>query len=328
MTSRAIDDLTLETLASTTDLKSLAQGYILNCRVEGKSQATIHYYEGMLRRFLSYCYSNTYPSNPKEITANHIRQFLWYVASEPVRWNGSSLSARKPATLSTVAHYYRALHTFFNWLKSEELITENPLTRIKKPKEERKVIQALTPHEVNTLLSMLSSKTFLDVRNRVIVMMLLDTGMRVNEMANLRLDDIDMKTGSILVRRGKGNKQRVVRIGHKCQKALWQYVTLYRRGNDDRLFTDASGKPLEVGAIKLMIRRLGKRAGLKGVHIHRLRHTFAISFLRAGGDVFSLQYLLGHSTLAMTQRYLQSLNADDAVGAHRKFSPVDSLIIK
>jgi site-specific recombinase XerD len=75
--------------------------------------------------------------------------------------------------------------------------------------------------------------------------------------------------------------------------------------------------------VKILIRRLGHRAGVK-VYPHKLRHTFAISFLRAGGDVFSLQHLLGHSTLQMTQRYSQSLSADDAVKAHKKFSPLDN----
>ena len=131
--------------------------------------------------------------------------------------------------------------------------------------------------------------------------------------------------GTTLVRKGKGSKQRIVRIGNKAQKALWKYVTLYRRGDGNRLFTDPSGNDLGVGVIKIMIRQLGRGCGLKDVHIHRLRRTFAISFLRSGGDVFSLQYLLGHSTLAMTQRYLQSLNADDAVKAHTRFSPLDSL---
>ena len=76
--------------------------------------------------------------------------------------------------------------------------------------------------------------------------------------------------------------------------------------------------------VKILIKRLGDKAKVK-VRPHKLRHTFAISFLRAGGDVFSLQYLLGHSTLSMTQRYLQSLNANDAANAHKKFSPLDNL---
>jgi len=108
----------------------------------------------------------------------------------------------------------------------------------------------------------------------------------------------------------------------KAQKALWKYLTLYRKGNSNGLFINRSGATLDAVGIKILIKRLGDKAKVH-VHPHKLRHTFAISFLRAGGDVFSLQYLLGHSTLAMTQRYLQSLNANDAANAHKKFSPLD-----
>ena len=217
------------------------------------------------------------------------------------------------------------MRTFFAWLQKEDLIPDNPLLHIKKPKIQKKVIEALKPEEIKALLGQFNSKDFNSVRNRLIIMMLLDTGMRVSELNNLMIHDVDIQRGSILIRHGKGNKQRLVRIGSKTQKALWMYMSLYRRGDSQRLFTDAGGRPLKVNAIKLLMYKLGKRANLEGVHAHRLRHTFAISFLRAGGDVFSLQYLLGHSTLAMTQRYLQSLNADDAFKAHKRFSPMDNL---
>ena len=328
MKSQAVDHVLLETSPITTSVRSLVEGYILNCRCEGKSQATLANYLNRLRCFMWFCQEHSYPDEPHKITPEHIRQFLWYLASEPIRWNGSSTSARKPASQSTINHYYRALNTFFAWLKREELIADNPVARIKTPKIEQKVIQALNPQEVTRLLERFSARGYLDARNRAIVMMLLDTGMRVFELANLRLDDVDTTSGSILIRRGKGSKQRVVRIGAKAQKALWKYMTVYRRGDSDRLFLSRSGEPLDVTGIKIMIRRLGKKAGVENAHVHRLRHTFAISFLRSGGDVFSLQYLLGHSTLAMTQRYLQSLNAEDAANAHRQHSPLDNMSSK
>jgi len=121
---------------------------------------------------------------------------------------------------------------------------------------------------------------------------------------------------------------RIVRIGTQAQKVLWRYITLYRQGDSARLFLGRNGTALDVTGVKLMIRRLGKKAKLDNIHVHRLRHTFAISFLRAGGDVFSLQYILGHTTLSMTQRYLQSLSAEDAMKAHRRFSQLDSLGLK
>ena len=138
------------------------------------------------------------------------------------------------------------------------------------------------------------------------------------------MDDVNKDDGSILVKHGKGGKQRIVRIGSTAQKSLWRYMTIYRKGNSNRLFLNRSGEPLELNGMKILFRRLGESAKVK-FHPHQLRHTFAISFLRAGGDVFSLQYLLGHSTLQMTQRYLQSLNANDAANAHKKFSPLDNM---
>ena len=128
----------------------------------------------------------------------------------------------------------------------------------------------------------------------------------------------------MLIRQDKGGKQRVVRIGNKAQKILLKYLTPYRRSTSNHLFINRYSEPLDVLGIKMLIKRLGERARVK-VHPHKLRHTFAISYLRSGGDVFSLQYLLGHSTLQMTQRYLQSLNAEDTMNAHRKFSPLDNL---
>ena len=328
MKSQAVDHVLLETSLITTSVRSLVEGYILNCRCEGKSQATLANYLNRLRCFMWFCQERNYPDEPHKITTEHIRQFLWYLASEPVRWNGSSTSARKPASRSTVNHYYRVLNTFFAWLKREELIADNPVTRIKTPKMAQQVVQALNPQEVTRLLDRSSGKSYLDVRNRAIVMMLLDTGIRAFELANLRLDDVDTTSGSILIKLGKGSKQRVVRIGTTAQKALWRYVAMYRRGDSDRLFLNRSGEPLDVTGIKIMIRRLGKKSGVDNAHVHRLRHTFAISFLRSGGDVFCLKYLLGHSTLAMTQRYLQSLNAEDAANAHRQHSPLDNLSSK
>ena len=320
--------LSLQNYAVTTSLESLVQGYILNCKCENKSPATIDTYHRFLKCFLWYCRACCYPDSPNKITPNNIRQFLLYLASESNRWGIDNPSSRSPACQATVNHYYRVLCTFFNWLKDEDLITENPVSRIKTPKIESKVVKALSPKEAEALLNQCSSKTCLSVRNRAVLMMLLDTGIRVSEISNLQVSDIDLKTGSFLVRRGKGGKQRVVRIGVKAQKALWRYLTGYKHGESEYLFLNRSGGRLNDNAIKRMVRQLGKKANIENVHVHRLRHTFAISFLRAGGDVFSLKYLMGHSTLYMTQRYLKSLSAEDAIKAHKRFSPLDNMEVR
>ena len=321
------EHLLLENLVSTTNLQSLAQGYILNCRSEGKSPETISSYKMVLNNFIWYCKQNDFPTTAQKLNSLHIRQFIWYLTSATNRWGRNSPKTRQPASQTTANDYYRSLHSFFNWLERESLIKENPFANLRPPKVERKVIQALTPAEVERLLNAGSGKSPVNVRNRAILCIFLDTGLRVSELASLNMYDIDMNTGSIVVRHGKGGKQRVVHIGSKAQKALWKYITLYRKSNNDSLFINRNGEPLDAVGIRILIKRLGIKAKVK-VSPHKLRHTFAISYLRAGGDVFSLQYLLGHSTLQMTQRYLQSLNADDAIEAHRKFSPLDRLQIK
>ena len=94
------------------------------------------------------------------------------------------------------------------------------------------------------------------------------------------------------------------------------------------MFLTRDGEAMKASTCKLMVRRRGKDAGIPNVHVHRLRHTFAISFLRAGGDIFTLKYLLGHSSLVMVQNYLKSLNAEDAMKAHERCGPVDHMSLK
>jgi len=309
-------------LFSVSSLQSLTKGYILTCRTEGKSAKTISGYQMVLNNFSWFCQNNQYPDVQK-LTPIHVRNFLWYLASEPNRWNSTSPAVKKPASQTTVNHYYRALRTFFNWLYKEQLIPQNPFDHLKTPKIQKKVIQALSAKDIEQLFEECSGKSAIDVRNKAIVCTFLDTGLRVSELADLNIDDIDFDTGSILVRHGKGNKQRIVRVGSRAQNALWRYLTI-RATDNKRLFMNRNNQPLDVRGIKILIKRLGVRAKIK-LHPHQLRHTFAVSFLRSGSDVFSLQYLLGHSTLSMTQRYLQSLNANDAINAHKKFSPLDNL---
>lgn len=310
-------------IAVTINLESLAKDYILNCTVEGKSPKTISNYQSVLRNFLWFCRHNDFPEVSK-LTAMHIRQFLFYLRSEINRWGINSPGVRKPASQTTANDYYRALHSFFNWLLKEGFISEDPFTNLKAPRVEKKVIQALSESEIERLLGLCSRKTALDLRNRAILSLLIDCGLRVSELANINIADIDWESRSILIRKGKGGKQRMVHMGSKTYKSLRKYVTSYRNGDSDRLFINRNGEPLVAVGIQILIKRLGQKAKIK-VHCHKLRHTFAISYLRNGGDVFTLQYLLGHSTLQMTQRYLQSLNATDAANAHRKYSPLDCL---
>lgn len=323
MTNQPFERLLTESLVTITSLESLIKGYLLNCRTENKSPKTIRGYSMVLRFFAWFCKEQRFPEVQK-LTASHVREFLWYLGSETNRWNSTNPSAKRTVSNTTINDYFRALRTFFGWLEREELITTNPFAHLKTPKPDHKIVQALSTAEIERLFKVCGGKSAIDTRNRAILSVFLDTGLRLSELINLTLDDLNSDTGSILVRHGKGNKQRVVRIGNVAQKALWRYITVCRKGNSNRLFLNRGGEPFDFYGVSIFLKRLGDRTKVQ-LHAHKLRHTFAISFLRAGGDVFSLQYLLGHTSLSMTQRYLQSLGVDDAMRAHKKFSPLDNL---
>ncbi|MFC1913756.1 tyrosine-type recombinase/integrase [Chloroflexota bacterium] len=168
------------------DLGTFIQGYILNCRCEGKSPKTVSFYQGNLERFLWYCRHYDLPPSPKQITTDHLRQFLWYVASEPVRWGGCSNTGRRCASCSNI-HYYHCLHIFFGWLVSEGFIPQNPVDHIKKPKTKKKVVQAIPPEEIKIFLDGCPTHTAFGCRNRAILMILFDSGLRVSELAACHL---------------------------------------------------------------------------------------------------------------------------------------------
>ncbi len=166
-------------------------------------------------------------------------------------------------------------------------------------------------------------------RDRAIILFLLDTGLRASEFSALTIGDTDPKTGRVQVKHGraggaKGGKGRVVFLGKSTRSALWRYLVDREDGEDPSapLFTGRSGRQLNKTALRELLTDLGKKIGLK-CHSHRFRHTFAITYLRSGGDVFTLQALLGHSTLEMVQHYARIAEIDVAA-AHRRASPADN----
>ena len=189
MTKQVVDNLLLESLVSTTSLESLVKGYLLNCRTENKSPKTIIGYNLVLRNFSWYCQQNDFPQIQK-LTHVHIKHFLWYLGSETHRWNSNNPASKKKISQTTINDYFRALRTFFNWLEREDLIIENPFHRLKAPKVDTKIVQALAPTEIELLFKAVSGKSALDNRNKAILCMFLDTGLRISELTNLTMGSV------------------------------------------------------------------------------------------------------------------------------------------
>ncbi len=165
------------------------------------------------------------------------------------------------------------------------------------------------------------------VRYQALVSLLLDTGIRLSELTALRVRDVDLVEGRCLVR-GKGSRERLVPLGGRCRRAL--RASLAARGRLDPsgpLFVGRGGSPLPRRTVQQVVRRLGGSAGITDrCSPHVLRHSFARAFLANGGDVFSLQRILGHSpaSLQVTRRYVRLVD-DDLRATHRRASPIDRL---
>ncbi len=308
-------------------LKALLPGYGLCARAEGKSPHTITitlssatYLERFLRqRRLS--------TRVDSITLHELRAFFIYLADKP-SYQGHPYTPTQNRKLSghTINAYGRGLQTFFNWLTAEELITENPFNRIKIPRAPQKLIPAFSEAQLNQLFAVIDTNGPTGFRNHT---MLLDTGLRVSELTGLCLTDVSIEQGTLRVW-GKGNKERTVPLGRQSARQIWHYISRCRpqpsMARIDQVFLTRDGRPVSIDRVQQFMMRYGIQAGLYGVRCspHTLRHTAAINYLRNGGDVFSLQRLLGHSSLEMTRRYCQVADSD-VQRVHRSASPVDNL---
>jgi len=300
----------LPTNNTNSTLHEQLQIFLLTCRANSLSPRTLEDYEQKLGKFVAFCEAQGL-TEPKQITPHHIRIFLLF------------LKERIKAV--SVHDYYGTIHRFANWLVEEEVLKESPMLRMHPPKFTRQIIQPFTRDHVIRMLTVCGD-TFVGCRNQAIIKTFVDTGLRLSELAGIQLDDVDFDNGTIKVM-GKGSKERRVRISPETQKSILRYL-LRRRNNDlPYLWVTEEYKPFRPRGISSMIRRLGELAGIKHqvrTSAHTFRHTAAIQYLRNKGDQFTLQIMLGHSTLEMTKRYVSSLGVEDMLKVHKTASPVEN----
>jgi len=282
----------------------------LSCRVDGLSPASIRDYSYKIGRCIEFLLGCGI-KGASEVNTNHIRMFLAHLQE-----------SNKPGS---VIGYYKSVHRFFAWLVEEEVIEKNPVEKVRPPKVPQKVIQPFQPEHIQKLLS-LCDNSIVGLRNKALILLFTDTGIRLREMSDLKVDDIDFDREVVKVM-GKGARERFVAISRLTQKALLKY--LLSRGSDSAwLWLTEEKKPLTLEGIAQVFKKtLKARSGLKDVRVspHTFRHTFATTALRNGADIRDVQSLLGHSTLRMTMRYVATVNSEQAVQRHKKWSPVDAL---
>ena len=300
----------LDIITTDTTLLGQLRLFLLSCKVNELSPRTIEDYGDKVGRFVTFCTSQGV-KEPDQVTPHHIRVFL--------------LVLRERIQASSVHDYYGCINRFFNWLVSEGILPQSPMARMKPPRVPRQVIQPFSQDDIRRMMVVLADDGARGLRNKAIILTFLDTGMRLSELAGVRLQDIDFDNGIIKVM-GKGRRERFVRVGKETQKALLRYL-LQRTDRQPWLWVSDTGVPIKARGIQSLIKRLGQRAGITDARCsaHTFRHSFAVSCLRNGMGEFNLQSLLGHSTLQMTRRYVQTFGVSDALSAHEKASPVDHL---
>lgn len=296
--------------------------YLTACRTEGKTPKTLFDYECKLARYLQWHGEGSIG----DLDVAKARTWVLHLQGSR-KWATHPDIATSEQTLSpqTVASHVRTLKGFATWLYEEEYLPENVLRRLAKPRVPQRITEVLSPAEVARLLGSIDVNSASGARNHAIVVLFLDTGLRLSELVGLQNDDVHIKDSWLKVF-GKGGKERIVPFGARTTKVLNRYASFYRPDDSisDTFFVNENGSPFTENALKQVFKRLQVRANLPRLHPHLLRHTFATSYLLAGGDVFSLQAILGHTTLEMTRRYVNLASAHVAI-QQKRFSPMDRL---
>ncbi len=294
-------------------LGSLIKLYLMHQEDRNFSPKTVRWYSDMLRRFSEWL--------GPEATVKVVKTeaFSGYLRS--VRERG--------CTKFTNHAYARSLKTFIRWLGREGYVPELLYRSVdipKVPKYEDVTVEVLSDEEITHLLGLLNADRDVGCRDRGIVCLMLESGLRLEEVSNLQLEDIHLKELYVKVS-GKGDKEAYVPIGPTTQKALSRYMTVFRvpaNPMTKTFFLNIYGEPLKYEVIKAMFDRLRKRSGIARLHPHLLRHTAATRMLANGADLHSVQRLLRHADLRTTLRYLHLVH-EQLQEKMQLFSPLSGI---
>lgn len=264
--------------------------FIATKRARGLSERTIEFYSSNLHRF-----AQVHPELPGD--AFMIESFIGAI----------------PGTQETRHAYYRCLRALYNYLLKRHLIETNPMILVEAPRLPRKVMPTLESLDINLVLIFLVTKS---VRDRALITLLLDTGIRSGEAVNLRVSDVH--DGYVLVTGKTG--QRKVPISEATQQSLDNLIDMF--DSSSYVFMGQHGRLTRSGVYRI-VRQAMRQIGANGHKLgaHRLRHSFGRHYLVNGGDVRSLQLILGHSNITTTEKYA-SLADSEVAEKHRQFSPL------
>ena len=316
-------------------IETLIEAYIQDHIGGNHSEKTLEWHRTALGLMQLFFKEELAIAQIDEVEADDISAWFAHLRTTP----GARGKVRSERTVQT---YARSARAFFHWLVRRGTLEHNPFDHVVFPKVGRPLIQTITDEEFERLLLACAppneTGSFAEraaVRNRAILWLLYDTGIRVSELTNLRVEDLDRKKGVVTVL-GKGSKERRIALGQNCLRNLSYYLDKHRpdeeeladwgSAGEDHLFLSETRLPLTKNGMEMLFKRLKTRAGITGKRIspHIFRHTFAMNYLIKSNDPFSLQELLGHEDLTTVLNYIH-MNDTVLQEQKRKYSPGDHI---
>jgi site-specific recombinase XerD len=307
----------MATNTTTTTLQDAYEDYRFS--ILEHSEQTQIWITRRLSRFVAWLGGDT---DLEHIKATDIRKYVEHLKTRPNEHTGALLSSH------TVHGHARIIRAFLNWCYAEELISTNPTKRFTMPRTEKKVIETLAPEHIRAMFAACEREYTpeLVARDRAILSLLLDTGIRANELCSLTLENVHLDTqDAYLTVSGKGFKQREVGLGKQSRTTLHKYIRRYRIAPEDNphVFLSRFKESMTVNGLDQMLYRLAAWCHVKvRVSAHVWRHTYAMQYLKNGGDVYKLSRLMGHVGISVTEGYVRSLNQREA---RNGLSVLDSL---
>lgn len=279
-------------------LEKAKEMFLMDQQLKGNTDKTINNYDRMISYFIDFIGDK----DISEVTLNDVKAYQIKLSKKQVDNHFNNFLNRK-ISKRTIQTYIKHIRVFMNWAYEETYIKEN--LKIRLPKAPKKVIEILSEEEIALIYKSLNDNTEFGLRNKCIVSLMLDSGLRRDEVLSLEVENIHFVQNVMKVT-GKGEKDRIVPMGLFTKKLLFKYLNGYRSMPNyptNVVFISQDKTPVSKDSVKMLFQRLKKKTGIQRLRPHLLRHTFATRYLMNGGDVFSLQMILGHSTLEMTREY-------------------------
>ena len=286
--------------------------FIIDRQVRSLSKRTVSWYKNSLRVFSEFLTEQKIDATAKT-TSSTIRHFLLALPDKGYSQGG-------------INNLFGAIKAYLRWFAAEYEPTDwNPLAKIQTPKRPQEIEQPISLADFQKLVDACTGKDFYSLRDKALLLLLLDTGVRKQELTDLLVGDIDLISGQVFIRSGKGSKSRVAYCGSKTRRAIAAYLRLRKdTGSKAPLWTTVEETALAYHSIRQVIRRRAEEAGLKEPGLHEFRRAFAINFLRNGGGKVTLQRPLGHNHLAGIKRP-PGLGDGDLKMKHAKDGIVDRM---